>query len=115
MQRRAGLQLPDKLVEILAGAVMASGTGIRRADRDAVGLKPGKDRSADVLGWTLEPCGCGSIDGARQLSRAKHRQPGIVFGSHGHERYLTDWLSIRNDFVLVRTLIRGKEDRGPSP
>jgi hypothetical protein len=51
---------------------MASGTGIRLADRDAVGLKPGQDRPANVLGWTLEPCGCGSVDGARQLSRAKH-------------------------------------------
>ena len=70
---------------------MASGTGLslRRADRDAVGLKPSKDRSADVLGWTLEPCGCGSVDGPRQLSRAKHRESRVVFGSHGHERYLT--------------------------
>ena len=68
---------------------MASGTGIRLADRDAVGLKPGQDRPANVLGWTLEPCGCGSVDGARQLSRAKHRQSRIVFGSHGHGRYLT--------------------------
>lgn len=23
-----------------------------------------KDRSANVLGWPLEPCGCGSVDGA---------------------------------------------------
>ena len=51
---------------------MASGTSIspKCADRYAVGLKPGKDCGADVLGWTLEPCGCGSIDGGRKLSRA---------------------------------------------
>src|SRR6478735_1915406 len=61
----------------------------RCADRDAVGLKPSQDRSADVLGWPLEPCGCGSIDCGGKLSRAENRQPGIVFGSHRHGRYLT--------------------------
>ena len=79
------------------------------ADRDAVGLKPSKDRTANVLSWPLELCGCGSIDSARQLSRAEHREPRSVFGSHGHGRYLTDWLSVSNDFVLVRTLIRGED------
>jgi hypothetical protein len=56
------------------------------ADRDAVGLKPSKDRTANVLSWPLELCGCGSIDSARQLSRAEHREARIVFGSHGHNQ-----------------------------
>ena len=47
---------------------------LRCADRDAVSLKPSKDRSADVLGWPLEPCGCGNVDRPRQLSRAEDRQ-----------------------------------------
>jgi hypothetical protein len=95
----------------ISGSV--TGLSLRCADRDAVGLKPGKDCTADVLGGSLKPCGGGSVNRPRQFSRTEHRQPGIVFGSHRHERNLTDWLSICNNFVLVRTLIRGKEGGAP--
>ena len=75
--------------------------------RDAVGLEPRKDRSADVLGGSLELCSC--VDGRRQLIRAENREPRAVFGSHGHGRYLTVWFNFRNYSVLLRTLIRSKD------
>lgn len=64
---------------------------LRCADRDAVGLKPGKDRGANVLGRSLEPCGYGNIYCARQFSRAQHPQ------------------------LPIRTLIRGRMDRALAP
>jgi hypothetical protein len=84
--RRHGLFRSRRHRRLSVSSVIIALVGLGCADRDAVGLKPSKDRSADVLGWSLKPCGCGSVDGARQLSRTEHREARIVFGSHGHSR-----------------------------
>lgn len=46
---------------------------LRCADRDAVSLKPGKERAPYVLRRALEPCSCSSVDCRRETGRAKHR------------------------------------------
>jgi hypothetical protein len=105
--RRHGLFAAGVIAVLSVSSVMIALVRLGCADRDAVGLKPGKDRCADVLGGSLKPGGCRSIDRPRQFSWAQHRQPGIVFGSHDYD--LTDWLSLRNYFVPVRTLIHSKD------
>ena len=64
---------------------------LRRAYRYAVCLKTSKDSGADVFGWALKLCGCGSLDRARQLCGAKHHQSRVVFhwSGHHHALYLT--------------------------
>ena len=45
----------------------------------------------------------GSSAGQSTVSRASYLVRMVM------RRYLTDWLSLRNDFVSFRTLIRGKD------